>query len=574
MRDVTQARERQEQLLRRNRQLAALTTLAEVANSSLNIGEIARNTLEVAIESTGMEGGAIHLADATRTHLQLYVHKGLPAELVQDLERLRWGEGVSGTVAASGQPRIHSDLTIEAPEARPAAIRHGFKSVIIVPVKAKGELIGTLGLISKQDVAFTAAAIEMVTAMGNQLGIALANARLYEAQLRENEKLNALLEISSGTTQQLEWKSLIQRILRKASQLLKADGAYMVRYDAVADEAEVVAVTSAFEELIGTRFSASLGLFGQIRTVRQGRIFTQEEVAQHGYSPILRQSDARSVLLVPLVSRNELIGALGLTRRSNAESDFTRENLELMEAFASRAAVAIDNAQLLEDLQQKNELLQLLIEESHHRIKNNLQMISGLLQLQAESAQGDSAWTEHLHTAMSRIQAIAQVHNLLSQEMPENVDAQVLITAIVDTLVTSGAGNGPPSVTTQLDHVWLNSEQAVALALIVNELLANALLHGHPPDGEPLRLGLRCLQREHEVCLRVCDNGGGIPNDRKWQESEGQGMNIVAQLARVNLRGALDITNRDGGLCAELRFAIAGPHAAVPRTPRLAEAGT
>jgi two-component sensor histidine kinase len=335
-----------------------------------------------------------------------------------------------------------------------------------------------------------------------------------------------------------------------------------------------VAVTSAFEELIGTRFSASLGLFGQIRTVRQGRIFTQEEVAQHGYSPILRQSDARSVLLVPLVSRNELIGALGLTRRSNAESDFTRENLELMEAFASRAAVAIDNAQLLEDLQQKNELLQLLIEESHHRIKNNLQMISGLLQLQAESAQGDSAWTEHLHTAMSRIQAIAQVHNLLSQEMPENVDAQVLITAIVDTLVTSGAGNGPPSVTTQLDHVWLNSEQAVALALIVNELLANALLHGHPPDGEPLRLGLRCLQREHEVCLRVCDNGGGIPNDRKWQESEGQGMNIVAQLARVNLRGALDITNRDGGLCAELRFAIAGPHAAVPRTPRLAEAGT
>lgn len=567
VRDVTQAKQRQQQLLRRNRQLAALTMLAEVANSSLNIEEIARNTLEVALESTGMEGGGIHLADAARKQLQLYVQIGLPAELVADLEVVPWGVGFSGEVVTTGQARVYNDIAAEAPGTRPSALKHGFKSIIIVPVRAKGELLGTLGLISKHELQFTAEVVDMVTAMGNQLGIALANARLYEAQLRENEKLAALVEISSGSAQRLELESLLQRILHRSAALLKADAAYIVRYDAKTDHAEVVAATLPFESLIGMRYAASQGLFGQIRLTRQGRIFTREEVREYGYSPILRQAEMRSVLVVPLISRNELIGALNLTRQDAAASDFTSADLELMEAFASRAAVAIDNTQLLEDLQQKNELLRLLIEEAHHRIKNNLQMISGLLQLQAEAAGNEGRWAEHLQTAISRIHAISQVHNLLSQEMPEKVDTHVLITTIVSTLISSSGGrSGRPEVTMELEHLWLNAEQAVALALIVNELLANALLHGQPPVTHPLRLQVQCAQIGNEARLVIADNGGGFSGAQDWREFKGQGMNIVAQLAQVNLHGRLEISTRDSGVCAELRFEILSqPAAPVPR---------
>ena len=81
VRDISQARQRQQQLMRRNRQLVALTMLAEVANSSLKIDEIARNTLEVALESAGMSGGGIHLTDARREQLHLYVQVGLPEAL-------------------------------------------------------------------------------------------------------------------------------------------------------------------------------------------------------------------------------------------------------------------------------------------------------------------------------------------------------------------------------------------------------------------------------------------------------------------------------------------------------------
>jgi two-component sensor histidine kinase len=327
-----------------------------------------------------------------------------------------------------------------------------------------------------------------------------------------------------------------------------------VRYDAGTNLAEVVAVTPTLHELLGTRFPASQGLIGQIGKLRQGKIFTGAEVAEQAYGRVIRQSALRSVLAVPLMSRNELLGTLSLTRGAEAASDFGPADLELMEAFASRAAVAIDNAQLLKDLERKNRLLQLLIEEAHHRIKNNLQMISGLLQLEADVADPKAA--EHLRTANSRLQAIAKVHNMLSSEMPEKVDAQALITTIAHTLTQSAqTRGGPPSVELDLVQLWLSAEQAVALALVVNELIANSLLHGRPCAGEALRLRVQCKQDGDQVSVTVCDNGGGFHPNADDQDP-GQGMNIVAQLAQVNLRGSLQIQNREAGVCAELRFAV------------------
>jgi two-component sensor histidine kinase len=366
--------------------------------------------------------------------------------------------------------------------------------------------------------------------------------------LRENEKLTALLDVSGEGSQVLNLESLLERILHKSAELLRADGAYIVRHEA--GQAEVVAATLGLQGLVGTMFPVAAGLSGQIGTGPLGRIFSREEVAEHGYSPILQQANVRSVLMVPLVVRGQVIGAIALLREISVTSDFSAADLELMGAFASRAAAAIDNAQLLKDLSRKNDLLELLIEEAHHRIKNNLQMISGLLQLESTGASSPS-----LQTAIVRIQAIAQVHNLLSRDMPDNVDAHSLITAIMDTLVSSApTATGRPELKLNLDHVWLTPDQAVALSLIVNELSSNSVIHGTPPAGERLRLNVSCRRQGGDVLVSVSDNGGGLPSGFDWRNSTRQGMTIVRQLAQVNLRGKLEIINRDGGLSAELQF--------------------
>jgi len=149
--------------------------------------------------------------------------------------------------------------------------------------------------------------VEMVTAMGNQLGIAVANARLYQTQLRENEKLTALVDISSGTAQQLELEPLLQRILERGSHAAQGRRRVYLTLRRERRSRRDRGCQREFHAPHWDALSITQGLFGQIRPQRQGRIFTREEVQKHGYSPILRESDICSALVVPLISRNELI---------------------------------------------------------------------------------------------------------------------------------------------------------------------------------------------------------------------------------------------------------------------------
>jgi PAS domain S-box-containing protein len=548
VREVTQLRQRQQQILRRNQQLSALTSVAAVANSSLRIDEIARNTLQVALDSAGLDAGSVHLVDTGSQQLKLSVAIGLPAGLMSQLQTLPHDEMTAGVIAATGEVQKLTDHENRFLPLATAAGTHGHHTLIAVPVTAKGELLGKLSLFSRQEIQFPPEVVEMVTAMGNQLGIAVANARLYEAQLRENEKLSALLDITGGS-QGLELNPLLQRILDKAVALLHADGAYLGRD--TDHHAEIVATTGTCKELAGLRLTTNGGIAGQVRSTQKGGVFSRDDMNRIGTDSQLHAANVTSLLVVPLIPRNQVIGMIGLIRTGGEH--FTAFDLELMQAFASRAAAAIDNAELLKDLTGKNKLLELLIEEAHHRIKNNLQMVSGLLQLEAASA---GTKNERLHQAIARIQAIAHVHNLLSSEMPEKVDAQALITTIVHSLVSAASqpDDQPPIVNMDLEHLWLSADHAVPLSLIVNELVANALLHGKPPTGSRLEVNLSCRLREGKVRLRILDNGGGFPAGYDWKKSDGQGMNIVAQLAQVNLRGKLQIQNQDGGVCSQLEF--------------------
>ena len=541
VRDVSETHRRQQQLIRRNSQLTALSTLAAVANSSLKLEDIARNTLQVALESTGLEAGGIHLIEPDRKHLRLYMHIGLPAEFAGLIRELTVGEGETGNTAATGEVTVFTEGPMT---------KFGYKLLVVVPVKTRGETLGVLSMVSLQDLQFGPDVIKMLTAMGHQLGSVIANVQLYEAQLRENEKLTALLAISGGDTQALELDSLLSRILHQAVGLLRADAAYIIQYSG--GHAKVLAATTSLSKLVGTEFPATVGLAGQLGAYRHGRIFSKNEIRHAIHSPVLQQIDPHSLLLVPLFARDTSLGTLGLVRESSSATDFTAADLELMSAFAGRAAVAIDTAQLLRELSQKNEQLELLIEEAHHRIKNSLQMVSGLLQL-------ESIDNPAIAPAIARIQAIAKVHNLLSREMPDNVNAGALITAILDTLKATATSAWQMEL--DLHEVWLTPDQATALALIVNELVSNALKHSKPADGIPLRLAIHCRQDNGTVWIQVSDNGGGLPAGFDWQQSTRQGMSIIRQLTRTNLRGEINLVNRAAGVCADLKFqsAVAGP---------------
>lgn len=200
------------------------------------------------------------------------------------------------------------------------------------------------------------------------------------------------------------------------------------------------------------------------------------------------------------------------------------------------------------------EQLKLSVREAHHRIKNNLQAISDLLHLELTAGRGGCP-EEALRGSIERIQAIATVHDLLTQDDDVRVvDARAVLERLVPMVLRSN-GVGPEAVAVKLSvgPVPLSSRRATALALIANELVSNAAKHAFK-NGRNGELTLSLHQANDELVLRARDDGPGLPADFALATHAHVGLDVVRTLAERDLDGAFTLSS-SGGVLAEVRFA-------------------
>jgi PAS domain S-box-containing protein len=212
-----------------------------------------------------------------------------------------------------------------------------------------------------------------------------------------------------------------------------------------------------------------------------------------------------------------------------------------------------ERSELLKREREKSEQLKLSVREAHHRIKNNLQAISDLLYLELTQGEGGSP-EEALRESIDRVQAIATVHDLLSQDEDVRVvDARAVMDRLVPMVLrSSGVPSEQVTVRADVQSVPLSSKRATVLALIVNELLSNALKHAcKARDGNEIDLSLR--QDSEELVLRVGDNGPGLPPDFSMDTHSHVGLDVVRTLAERDLNGCFTLTGQRG-VRAEVRF--------------------
>lgn len=209
--------------------------------------------------------------------------------------------------------------------------------------------------------------------------------------------------------------------------------------------------------------------------------------------------------------------------------------------------------QLLASEREKGEQLKLAIREAHHRIKNNLQAISDLLYLELASGAGGAA-AETLRASLERIQSISLVHDLLSQdEDVQTVDIGTLSEQIV-TMVLSGGRVAPEAIDAQVrvPSISLSSKKATTLALILNELVSNAVKHAFS-ERTSGRLQVRLVQADDGLALRVEDDGPGLPEGFDLASHSKVGLQVVRTLAERDLGGKL-ILSSGPGLAAVVCF--------------------
>lgn len=211
-------------------------------------------------------------------------------------------------------------------------------------------------------------------------------------------------------------------------------------------------------------------------------------------------------------------------------------------------------AAIKESLKEKETLLA----EIHHRVKNNLAIISGLLEMQTYNAK-EEGLVNSLKESQSRIQSIAMVHEKLYQSDSFN---NIPIDTYIDDLFyfISNTFEGKHSnveVKKDIDAISLNVSQAIPCGLILNELITNAYKHAFEEVKNP-QIHIALHQTNSHVELRVKDNGNGLPDDFETSHPSSLGTTLIQTLVQ-QLNGKLEAFS-DNGACFSIRFEVSSRH--------------
>jgi two-component sensor histidine kinase len=198
-------------------------------------------------------------------------------------------------------------------------------------------------------------------------------------------------------------------------------------------------------------------------------------------------------------------------------------------------------------IQKQSTDLEVLMKEIHHRVKNNLQVISSLLDLQSMTITDNQA-SEAVKEGKNRVQSMALIHqNLYSEGNIKGIRTKEYISNLLQSLCNSyNITNDKIKVNTQIDDLNLDVDTMIPLGLVLNELVSNSLKYAFK-DGRKGELNILLKEKPEHLLLRVSDNGAGYPEGMNVKEGKSFGMKMIRAFAQ-KLKAKLDIYNNNGAV--------------------------
>lgn len=197
--------------------------------------------------------------------------------------------------------------------------------------------------------------------------------------------------------------------------------------------------------------------------------------------------------------------------------------------------------QLKASLEEKD----ILLKEIHHRVKNNLQIISSLLKLESAFIDNDQ-FVSRIDVIQNRIKTMALVHEKLYQSDVQVVNAGEYVRSVVE--MAGIASQRGPDVQIVIDFpekdMHINIDMAISLGLIVNEIVSNSFKHAFQ-EGEGGKIELSCDCNDERFILFIKDDGAGIPDDVNMDSPSTFGLELI-QMLTGQLNGSIEIKNAPG----------------------------
>ncbi len=281
------------------------------------------------------------------------------------------------------------------------------------------ETIGVIALVSKEVKAFTDKQIQLVETFADQAVIAIENVRLFnevqartEELARSVEELKALGDVTQAVNSTLDLETVLSTIVSKAVQLSRADSGVIYVFDERDQRFRVRATFGLSEELVAA-------IREQADTIREATLDRQPretpDIENESPSPlrdIAMRAGLRSRLLVPLVGPDRVIGALVIRRKQSGK--FLQGTIQLLQTFAAHSVLAIENARLFLEIDEKGRQLEVaskhksqFLANMSHELRTPLNAILGYAELILDSIYGDP--TEKMRTVLERLQANGKI---------------------------------------------------------------------------------------------------------------------------------------------------------------------
>jgi len=402
---VLRVRRAEQQTRRRNRELAALNAVAETVGRAVELPDVLNTALDQVLRALDMDAGTLTLAS-------LGGAQAIAAKR-WDAFDLTVGVETAEQVARDGRPVLCSLPTGSL-----------WQDAACVPLRSRDRVIGTLLVAGGRNV--DAAALDLLAAIGHQVGAAVERARLYEAAQTRSEDLAVLNDITRAITSTLDLETVLSVSMRGIRDFLHVETGSLALVDPRSGQI-VFRKTLGHDQAGGMDYTLQPGQGLVEHVVREREpILVNDAQADPLFSTMMDRSTGlvtRSVLCVPVVVKGRAIGAIEAINKIGGP--FTNDDLETLSFLAASVGVAVENARLYGELAQSKRDLELsqaqliqaeklaatgrLAASMAHEINNPLQAIHNCLHLVLNRPLTDEKKLSYLNMAQEEVERLSAI---------------------------------------------------------------------------------------------------------------------------------------------------------------------
>jgi signal transduction protein with GAF and PtsI domain len=369
-------------LREKTREVDVLHRISESINGTLDLEAVLRHIVEMVVEVTRADACLLYLLSESREELILRASKNPHPKLIGRIT-IGLGEGITGWVArertrvvipsnANDDPRFKFFHNL--PEDR-------YQAFVSVPVLAKKEVVGVINVQHKRPRRYRPDELALLSTIANQVGGAIENARLYDEMKRKALQVETLSQVSETVASNRLIEDVLQLIVTMTAQMMNSKICSIMLLDSQSGELRIMA-TQSLSEQYRRKPSLKLGQSVSGRAVQERRPIIVPDVMKerdYMYPEIARKESLCSLLSVPMLVRDRAIGVIN--SYTSVPHAFSAEEIKVMQAIATQAAIAIENTKLVEKSFEMQEALE--VRKLVERAKGCLMQAKGISEEEA-----------------------------------------------------------------------------------------------------------------------------------------------------------------------------------------------